>query len=115
MATSDDPDPTTSGLPSDGSTPPPPEVPGGAGRPDRNRKAIYSVVCGCGAFLMLLVYPFAAVVLGFVAITSGFQARGEISQSHGEQTGDSLVVYGLMIGGVALVFGTIALALSLGP
>lgn len=94
---------------------PPPDSSGGGARLPNNRKALFSVVVGVAAFLALVLFPFGAVVLGFCAITSGFQARHEIAQSHGEEGGEGLTVYGVMIGGVGLVFGVIALAFSLGP
>lgn len=94
--------------------PVPPSDPsgGGTGVPV-NRKAIFSLVAGVCGFLLLFVFPFGAVVLGFSALTSGIHAGREIAGSHGEQGGSGLVVYAVMIGGVGLLFGVIALSLSL--
>lgn len=66
-----------------------------------NRKAIYSVVCGIVAFACVYLTPFLGLLVAIPSITSAIHARREIVASKGEQTGDSVAVIGLMIGGGA--------------
>ncbi|MCD9197590.1 hypothetical protein [Aeromicrobium wangtongii] len=72
-----------------------------------NRKAVYSVVCGVLAFAGIYLSPAVGLVLGLPSVTSAVHARREIVEAKGQQTGDSLAVMGLMIGGGAVV--TVAL------
>lgn len=73
-----------------------------------NRKAIYSLVCGVAAFACIYLTPFLGLLVAIPAITSAIHARREITASKGQETGDSLAVIGLMIGGGAAV--TVVLA-----
>lgn len=68
-----------------------------------NPKAVFSIVYGVLAFAVIYVLPAGGLVLGVPAITSGVHARREIAASRGQQSGDSLAVYGLMIGGGAIL------------
>jgi hypothetical protein len=68
-----------------------------------NRKAVLSVVCGVLAFACIYVSPFGGFVLSLPSLTSGVHARREIVAAKGQQTGDTLAVTGLMIGGGAMV------------
>ncbi len=76
-----------------------------------NRKAIYSVVCGFGAFAVLWVVPFGAFVLGVPAITTGIHGRREIALARGAERGDTLAVAGLTAG--AMTVGLLVLTLVL--
>lgn len=82
-----------------------PEVPspGPVGPTTVNRKAVYGLVCGVVAFACIYVTPFLGLLIGIPSVTSGIHARREIAASKGEQTGDTLAVIGLMIGGGAIV------------
>lgn len=79
------------------------QEPGPAGDPVTNRKAIYSVVCGVLAFACIYLSPFGGLLIGVPSVTSGIHARREIAEAKGSQSGDSLAVIGLMIGGGAIV------------
>jgi hypothetical protein len=68
-----------------------------------NRKAIYSVVCGVLAFACIYLAPVGGLLLGLPSVTSAVHARREIVAAKGQQTGDSIAVIGLMIGGGAIV------------
>jgi hypothetical protein len=72
--------------------------PGDGTRLPINRKALYSVICGFAAFLVLWVFPFGALVLGLPAVTAGIHGRREISLSKGAQGGDNLAVAGITAG-----------------
>jgi len=80
---------------------PPADSPGGE-RPLINRKAIYSVIFGFGAFLVLWVFPFGAFALGIPAVTTGVHARREIVLSRGAERGDTVAVAGLTAGAMTL-------------
>jgi hypothetical protein len=86
-----------------GAGPSDPRRPQTAHTPRTNRKAVFSIVYGVCAFAVIYLFPLGGLVLGVPSITSGVHARREIAASHGEQTGDSIAVYGLMIGGGAIV------------
>ena len=79
-----------------------------------NRLAIYSVICGFGAFVVLTVgvFPFGAFVLGVPAITTGVHGRREITLSRGTERGDTLAVAGLTAG--AMTIALLALSLLTG-
>lgn len=68
-----------------------------------NRKAVFSVVYGVCAFACIYVFPFGGIALGVPSLTTGIHARREIAASKGTQGGDSLAVFGLMIGAGAIV------------
>lgn len=118
MTTNDDQNPTTDGLPSYGSVPPPPEgsypppppggmpAPGGyGGVPQQNKKALWSMILGilglvcCGFFT------------GIPAIILGNQAKQEIAASGGTQTGEGMAKAGFILGIIAIVFGVISIIL----
>ena len=114
MTTNDDQNPSTGGLPSYGSVPPPPAgsypppPPGGApapggygGVPQQNKKALWSMILGilglvcCGFFT------------GVPALIIGNQAKQEIAASGGTQTGEGMAKAGVILGIIAIVFGII--------
>ncbi len=114
MMTSDDQNPSTGGLPSYGSVPPPPEgsypppppggmpAPGGyGGVPQQNKKALWSMILGivgivcCGFFT------------GIPALILGNQAKQEIAASGGTQTGEGMATAGVILGIVAIAFGVL--------
>jgi hypothetical protein len=117
--------PSTSGLPSYGSTPPPPEgsyppppggqppAPGGYGGPPQgNKKALWSMIVGIASLVIGLFCGFL-VVGSIVAIVLGFIARGEIAKSNGTQTGNGQALTGIITGFVMialLVLGIILIA-----
>lgn len=72
-------------------------------QPRVNSKAIYSLICGFGAFLVLWVFPFGAFALGVPAVTTGVHGRREIALSHGAERGDTVAVAGLTAGAMSLV------------
>lgn len=77
-----------------------------AGTPEAvvlNRKAVYSIVCGVLAFALIYVTPTAGLLVALPSLTSAVHARREIVAAKGTQTGDSLAVIGLMVGGGAVV------------
>lgn len=77
--------------------------PGPTTPPATNRKAVLSIVYGVCAFAVIYVFPIGGIVLGAPCVTTAVHARREIAASKGGQTGDSLAVIGLMIGGGAIV------------
>lgn len=79
---------------------PPPAAPGSAGT---NRKAVLSVVFGVCGFALIYVTPFLGLLVAIPSITTGVHARREIVASRGAQTGDTIAVIGLTIGGGAIV------------
>lgn len=89
-------------------TEPEPSDSGPVEQPVTNRKAIYSVVCGVVAFASIYVTPLLGLLIGVPAVTSAIHARREVAASKGVQTGESLAVIGLMVGGGAIV--TVVLA-----
>lgn len=91
---------------------PPSEPSGGGSGTPTNRKAIASLLFGIAGFACLFVFPYGAFALGIPSLTTGIHARREIAESDGSEGGDGLAVYGLLIGGVGLFFGVIALGLS---
>jgi uncharacterized protein DUF4190 len=101
-------------APDDISPVPPPEDSSDTGVP-LNRKALASVILGGASFLCLFIFPFGAFALGIPAITTSIHARREIADSEGTQTGADWAVTGLIVGGAGLVFGVIALGLSVLP
>lgn len=119
MTTSDDQNPTTSGLPSYGSVPPPPEgsypppppppgapAPGGyGGVPQQNKKALWSMILG---ILGIVCCGFFA---GIPALILGNQAKQEIAASGGMQTGDGMAKAGVILGIIAIVLGALSLIL----
>ena len=126
MTSSDDQTPTTSGLPSYGSVPSPPEgavpppppppgapAPGGYGAaPEQNKKALWSMIVGI-ASLVLGIFCGFLVVGSIVAIVLGFIARGEIANSGGRQTGSGQALAGIITGFVLIalvILGIILIA-----
>lgn len=114
MTTNDD-QSSTSGLPSYGSVPPPPEgsypppppggmpAPGGyGGAPQQNKKALWSMILGilglvcCGFFT------------GIPALILGNQAKQEIAASGGTQSGAGMAQAGFILGIISIVFGVIS-------
>lgn len=87
-----------------------PSDPGGTTHPV-NRKAIYSVVCGFGAFLVLWVFPFGTFALGVPAITTGVHGRREIKLSRGAEQGDTVAIAGLTAGATSLFLLVLTLVL----
>ncbi len=67
-----------------------------------NRKAIYSVIFGFGAFVVLWAFPFGAFVLGVPAVTTGVHGRREIALGRGAERGDTLAVAGITAGAMTL-------------
>ena len=49
-------------------------------------------------------------VLGFIPIILGVQARREIRESGGRQSGDAMALAGMIIGGLAMVVSLLAIA-----
>jgi hypothetical protein len=76
-----------------------------------NRKAVYSLVCGVVAFALIYLAPLAGLLMGLPSIASGVHARREIVAAHGRQSGDTVAVIGLMVGGGAVVTVVLAWAL----
>ncbi len=74
----------------------------GGERPPVNRKAIYSVICGFGAFVVLWMFPFGAFALGVPAITTGVHGRREIALGKGAERGDTLAVAGATAGAMSI-------------
>lgn len=68
-----------------------------------NRKAVYSVVCGFGAFLVLWVFPFGAFALGVPAVTTGVHGRREIASSRGAERGELAAIAGITAGATSIV------------
>ncbi|MET0930435.1 MAG: hypothetical protein ABWX74_13025 [Aeromicrobium sp.] len=64
------------------------------------------------AFATIYVLPVGGIVLGVPSVTTGVHARREIAASKGAQTGDSLAVIGLMIGGGAIVTVLLSLVVA---
>ena len=81
---------------------PPSDTPGGGADLPVNRKAIYSVICGFGAFVVLWVFPFGAFALGVPAVTTGIHGRREIALGRGAERGDTLAVAGLTAGATTI-------------
>ena len=82
--------------------------PRGGGPPRRSGKALASVICGVvGLFLVPLVLPVAAIVLGVMA-------RREIQGARGGVTGIGMAMAGIMLGvaGVAIAAAIVALAIT---
>jgi hypothetical protein len=120
-----DPNPSTSGLPAYGSTPPPeggypppppggyPPAPGGYGGPPQpNKKALWSMIVGIASLVLGLFCGFL-VVGSIVAIVLGFIARGEIASSNGTQTGNGQALTGIITGFVLIalvILGIILIA-----
>jgi thiol:disulfide interchange protein len=80
----------------------------GGGPPRRSGKALASVICGVlGLFLIPLVLPVAAIVLGVMA-------RREIEGAHGRVTGIGMAMAGILLGatGVAIAAAIVALAIT---
>jgi len=80
----------------------------GAPPPRRSGKAFASVICGViGLFLVPLVLPVAAIVLGVMA-------RREIEGARGRVTGIGMAMAGIMLGvaGVAIAAAIAALAIT---
>jgi len=76
--------------------------------PRRSGKALASVICGVlGLFLIPLVLPVAAIVLGVMA-------RREIENGHGRVTGIGMAMAGILLGvtGVAIAAAIVALAIT---
>jgi hypothetical protein len=76
--------------------------------PQRSGKALASVICGVlGLFLVPLVLPVAAIVLGVMA-------RREIEGARGGVTGIGMAMAGIMLGvaGVAIAAAIVALAIT---
>ncbi|WP_332641879.1 DUF4190 domain-containing protein [Aeromicrobium sp.] len=90
---------------------PPSDTPGGGAGHPVNRKAIYSVICGFGAFLVLWVFPFGAFVLGVPAVTTGVHGRREIKLSRGTERGDTAAIAGLTAGATTLALLVLTLVL----
>ncbi|WP_344771378.1 DUF4190 domain-containing protein [Aeromicrobium panaciterrae] len=110
-----DPYNSTSGLPSYGSVPPPPEggyppPPPGAGMPapgnygmppQQNKKAMWSMILG-------IISPLCCgIILGPVAIILSRQAKTEISYSRGQQTGEGMATAGLVLGIIGTIVWTL--------
>ena len=79
-----------------------------AAAPRRSGKALASVICGVvGLFLVPLVLPVAAIVLGVMA-------RREIEGARGRVTGIGMAMAGIMLGvaGVAIAAAIAALAIT---
>ncbi|MFT4299847.1 MAG: DUF4190 domain-containing protein [Aeromicrobium sp.] len=93
-----------SGLPSYGSTTPPPgtypsAAPGGYGMPPRNNpKAIWALVLGLVAFFC------CGFITGIPAIILGLLAKKDIEASQGTQTGKGMAIAGLVLGILAVLF-----------
>lgn len=87
--------------------------PGPTTPPATSRKAVLSIVYGVCAFAAIYLFPVGGLVLGIPSITTGVHARREIAASKGAQTGDSLAVIGLMIGGGAIVTVLLSWAMEL--
>ncbi len=118
MTTNDDQNPT-SGLPSYGSVPPPPEgsypppppggvppAPGGyGGAPQQNKKALWSMILG---ILGLICCGFFT---GVPALILGNQAKREIAASGGTQGGAGMAQAGFILGIIAVVWGVISVIL----
>jgi thiol:disulfide interchange protein len=82
--------------------------PRGGGPPRRSGKALASVICGVvGLFLVPLVLPVAAIVLGVMA-------RREIERARGAVSGVGMALAGIMLGvtGVAIAGAIVALAIT---
>jgi hypothetical protein len=116
--------PSSSGLPSYGSVPPPadgsyppppggqPPAPGGYRAPEGNKKALASMIVGIASLVLGLFCGFL-VVGGIVAIVLGVIARGEIARSNGTQTGSGQALTGIITGSVLValfVLGVILIA-----
>jgi hypothetical protein len=79
-----------------------------AAEPQRSGKALASVICGVvGLFLVPLVLPIAAIVLGVMA-------RREIAAARGGLTGVGMAQAGIMLGvtGVAIAGAIVLLAIT---
>ena len=86
-------------------------TPDGGNRLPVNRKAIFSVICGFGAFRELWGFPFGAFVLGVPAVTAGIHGRREIALSRGEEGGDIIAIAGLTAGAMTLFLLVLTLVL----
>ncbi|MEO6605049.1 MAG: DUF4190 domain-containing protein [Aeromicrobium sp.] len=89
-----------------------PSNPSGGEKLPINRKAIYSLILGFSAFLVLWAFPFGAFVLGVPAVTAGIHGRREISLGRGTERGDTLAVAGITAGAMTLVLLVVAIVLS---
>jgi len=78
-----------------------------------SRKAVYSLACGVLAFAAIYLDPVAGLLVAMPSIASGLHARSEIAASKGKQTGDTVAVIGLMVGGGAIVTVVLSWALDL--
>ena len=111
----------TSGLPSYGSTPPPPggyppppgghqppPAPGGYGAPmENNKKALWSMITGIISLFC------CGVVLGPVAIVLSNQAKAEIAATGGAQPGAGQAKAGFILGIIGIVGWLIVLVIRL--
>ncbi|MEV7396140.1 DUF4190 domain-containing protein [Aeromicrobium sp. NPDC092404] len=115
----DSPEPSTSGLPSYGSTPPPsegsyppppggyPSAPGGYGTPPKqNQLALWSMITGIVAIVLGLIGA-CGVIFGPVAIGLGIPGRRQVAASQGTQKGGGMATAGLVLGIIATVLSVI--------
>jgi hypothetical protein len=83
-----------------------------SGAPQQNGKAVTALVLG------ILGLVFCPVILSIAAIVIGNQAKNEIAQSGGMQTGSGLAQAGVVLGWVSLaltaVFVLAVIAVSVG-
>lgn len=90
------------------SYPPPPDQNQGYGyqsAPQQNQKALWSMILGIVSLFC------CGIITGVVAVILGGQAKSEIAQSNGTQTGEGMAKAGVITGwiGIALtVLGIIA-------
>jgi hypothetical protein len=85
-----------------------PEARNAAAEPPRSGKALASLICGVlGLFLVPLVLPIAAIVLGVMA-------RREIADARGGLTGVGMAQAGILLGvtGVAIAGAIVLLAIT---
>ena len=105
-----EPNPSTSGLPSYGSTPPPEgsyppppggqfPAPGGYGGPppQQNQLALWSMIVGIVAGVLGLIGA-CGVIFGPLAIGLAIPGRRQVANSHGAQKGAGMATGGLVLG-----------------
>ena len=85
---------------------PPPGVPGGAAAvPQQNQKAMISMILG-------IVGLCCCGLIGIVAIVLSLQAKKEIEQSGGQQSGAGMAQAGLILGIIAVVLIVVQVPLA---
>ncbi len=83
---------------------PPPYPPPPSYAPQLSTKAIVSLGCGIGSWVIV---PFIGAI---IAVIMGHMARGEIQRSQGAMTGDGFAIAGLVLGYINLIVSILGIA-----